>query len=96
MQVRSLSQLSIDGSNMFIRPLDTEIYANQILLTSAQVILIKEKFPKMENRGLFNSERGDPCASKNQKISKYLFFPRWKASVPALKCENNSSAECEI
>ena len=45
LQVRSSPQLSIDGSNMFIRPLDAEIYAIQFLLTSAKVMLIKKSSP---------------------------------------------------
>ena len=39
--------------------------------------LQKNEFPKVEGRGLFNSETGDHCASKNTIIAKYTFFPGW-------------------
>ena len=84
LQVRSSPQLSIDGSNMFIRPLDAEIYAIQFLLTSAKVMLIKKISPRWRTEDFSNLKDETLVLPKN-KISQSTYFFR-VALILYLQC----------
>ena len=74
-QVRSSPQLSVDGSNMFICQLDTEIYAIQFLLTSAKVMLIKKSSPRWRTDDFSNLKDETLVLPKNKKSRSTYFFP---------------------
>ena len=74
LQVRSSPQLSIDGSNMFIRPLDAEIYEIQFLLTSAKVMLIKKSSPRWRTEDFSKLKDETLVVPKNKKSQSTYFF----------------------